>query len=107
MDLKVRHKFALAFAAKVADIALARAGLHTSSPLNGTSAVHLLTGLAMYYHYRDEIAAADNPKSVDEKCAHEFGADYEKTERWQALKAGLASPTQQEAELLQDEADQS
>ena len=66
-----------------------------------------LTGLAMYYHYRDEIAAADKPQSVDEKCAHEFGADYEKTERWKALKAGLALPTPQEAELLHDKTDQS
>jgi len=47
--------FALAFTAKVIDMALASAGYHTTSAINGTSVFHLLTGLAMYYHYNDTL----------------------------------------------------
>lgn len=63
--------FALAFAAKVADMALARAGHHTSSPLNGTSSFHLLTGLAMYLHYREEIAAKATPSMHKATLLHQ------------------------------------
>ena len=93
--------FTLAFAAKIADMVLARAGYHTSSPLNGTSAFHLLTGLAMYYHYRDEIASPAADPTLEEQRVHEFGAGYDKSQRWQDLQAGLASPTPQERKLME------
>ena len=88
--------FALAFTFKAGDMAMARAGKHTLSPVNGTSLFHMLTGLAMYYHYKVMFEAAP---AVDE-LVEEFGAGYEKTERWQALKSGQVKPTPREKVLL-------
>ena len=48
--------FAIAFTAKVIDMTLAKHGVHAGI-VNGTSTFHVLTGLAMYYHYRDHILA--------------------------------------------------
>ena len=45
----------LAFIVKVADMVAASQGLYTNSPVNGTSLFHILTAIALYYHYRDEV----------------------------------------------------
>ena len=50
----------IAFVAKVADMAAAAEGMHTASPLNGTSVFHILTAAALYMHYRDVVGAEDS-----------------------------------------------
>lgn len=52
-----------AFVAKVADMAAAAESMHTTSPLNGTSAFHILTALALFMHYTDEVV---EPPAEDE-----------------------------------------
>ena len=95
--------FLSAFVAKVVDMEFAAAGHHTSSPVNGTSLFHVLTAAAMYLHYRDEIASQRTlsvTPTVTEQIAEEFGAGFDKTERWKSLVAGSVTPTTREAQLI-------
>ena len=43
------------FAVKLIDILAAQDSMHTSSWLNGTSLFHILTAVALYKHYNDEV----------------------------------------------------
>ena len=92
--------FALAFVAKVIDMELAKQGVHTTSPVNGTSLFHVLTGVAMYFHYREMFGTLETPPNLEQERAEEFGAGYEQSQRWLDLKAGKAVPTLREQELL-------
>jgi hypothetical protein len=75
--------FALAFAAKVIDMELASAGYHTVSLINGTSAFHLLTGMAMYWHYNDTLLykKPKNIKPVVTPTVEDSGATAYRTYR--------------------------
>ena len=47
------------------------------------------------------LAAGVLAAAVAQQRVHEFGAGYDKSQRWQDLQAGLASPTPQERKLME------